>query len=51
MRQVTKNYGLDNQQPSPDEGKVQRLLPAMVLGTSVPKWKPSTGADLCTYDE
>ena len=38
-----KNYKLDNQQPSPDEGKVQRLLPEMVLGTSVPKWKPSKG--------
>lgn len=27
-----KDYGLDNQQLSPDEGQVQRLLPEMVLG-------------------
>lgn len=36
-----KYYGLDNQQLSPDEGKVQRLLPVMVLGASAPKRKPS----------
>ena len=40
MRNSQKHCGLDNQQLSPDEGKAQRLLPAVALGASAPKWEP-----------